>query len=406
MSAYRESRDFNGLYFDAPNENVRKAAIELTLKGFVQVVSEEDYPNPYIRPWPSKRTIEQQVASLKSIGDSFGVCLYPTPKALKEYPVRNKYSKQPYTYEMSMGRGTLELAYFRFDVLEGYRNDPKYDFDYDDFGASISISSDSYLDSNELEDDKILIQHIGFAYDFSKYNHKDKTTPLSRHVCMFYGYLAKLSPTHQQRWKTYEIRNPSSIKSHPVWWAQQMGQWPEGIGPFFRFFAELKAINELHNMAFSTQLFKTIERPQEFGWILRPSQKEWDTFIHQLDKLISENVRTEALAAMKAPIQDKQGNKLGTLKRLAEAISMRNVPMQVVMEIMKPLFEVRAARQKPAHTLRVNTKDNQLTRKQVQLMEDINYSLECLRRFWQKHPLTKSWEEPDYLAESARKYVM
>jgi hypothetical protein len=27
---------------------------------------------------------------------------------------------------MGKGRGVLEIAYFRFDVLEGYRNDPRF----------------------------------------------------------------------------------------------------------------------------------------------------------------------------------------------------------------------------------------------------------------------------------------
>jgi hypothetical protein len=121
-------------------------AIQLTQDGMVQVVSEDDYLNPHIRPWPSKRSVESQIESIQRMErGSFGVCLYPTSKALKKYRVRNRYADQPYRYEMSQGKGTLELAYFRFDVLEQYRNDPQFEINYSDLGVSISVSTDTFF---------------------------------------------------------------------------------------------------------------------------------------------------------------------------------------------------------------------------------------------------------------------
>lgn len=408
LNRYRTSRDFNGFYFDAEFTNFLDEAIRLTKEGLVQVVSDEDYPNPHIRPWPPKRTIQLQIESLKRLNkESCGVCLYPTPQALKKYRVRNKYTDQPYRYEMSQGKGTLELVYFRFDVLEQYRNDPRFEFDYDDFGVSISISTDSYLDKDEPEEDKILIKHLGFSYDLSKYKAEDSTTPILRRVCAFYGDLAKLSPTHQQRWRTYqEVKESPTLKPHPLWWAQQMGHRPDGIGPFFRFFSELKALNELHVSAFGMNLFRSINRPPGFGWILRPSQSEWDSFIHQLDKLLSDNLQTSALNAMKAPNTNVDGNNLGTLKRLSEALIMRKIPENVAVDTLKPLFDIRTARQKPAHKLINNIINNDLIHKQVSLIGDVNYCLETLRRFWQQHPANKGWEEPEYLEENAKYYRM
>lgn len=404
---YRTSRDFNGLYFDAEYEGLIEEAIDLTKAEMVQVVSEDDYPNPHIRPWPSKRTVEQQIESLENMKKgSFGVCLYPTPKALKEHRVRNKYTKQPYRYEISQGKGTLELAYFRFDVLEQYRNDPRFEFDYDDFGVSISVSTDAFLDEEESEEDKILIKHVGFSYDLSKYKKDDQSSPILRRVCAFYGDLAKLSPTHQQRWKTYEVKKNPTLEPHPVWWATQMGHWPDGIGPFFRFFCELKSINELHTNAFGMNLFKTVERPQEFGWILRPSQHEWEAFIHQLDKLLSENIQSAALDAMSAPKKNENDQPLGSLVRLSKALEMRNIPQDVVTEILEPIFTVRKERQKPAHKLSSNELDKGLIHKQVVIMENLNHCLEGMRRFWQQNHLNKSWSEPDYLSENAKFYRM
>ncbi len=275
LKFYGSSPDFNGLYLTGGDQARTSAAVELVREGMVQVVSQEDYLNPHIRPWPSKRSIEQQVASIESLTpDGYGLCLYPTPVALKKHRPTRRHTGQPFRQAMAKGRGTLELAYFRFDVLEQYRNDPRFSFDFYDFGARVSTSDEVYLDKSEPEHDKTGMQHIGFAYDISKYDADDPDSPIIRRVCAFYGDLAKLTPIHQQRWKTYQVPE-EGLQPHPAWWRQQMGGWPDGIGPFARIFFELRNLNELHQRAFGKPLLKTTERPSDFGWILRPSQAAW-----------------------------------------------------------------------------------------------------------------------------------
>src|SRR5688500_6486061 len=122
IDRYLKSGDFNGLYIDGKIPAVATEASDLVRAGLVQVVSEEDYLNPHIRPWPSRRTVEQQLKSLDDLSvDRYGLCLYPTPVALRKVRVPRRLAGQPYQQAMAKGRGTLELAYFRFDVLEAYR---------------------------------------------------------------------------------------------------------------------------------------------------------------------------------------------------------------------------------------------------------------------------------------------
>src|SRR5689334_14402924 len=74
------SRDFNGLSFNGdPDLETVKVAADLVRSGLLQVMTEQDWMNPHIRPWPSRRTTESQVESLTS-GRLF--CLYPTDLAL------------------------------------------------------------------------------------------------------------------------------------------------------------------------------------------------------------------------------------------------------------------------------------------------------------------------------------
>ena len=236
---YLESKDFNGLYFDGSDAEALQSAVELVRSGEVQVVGEQDYPNPHIRPWPSRRSTQAQIESLESLPNAeYGVCLYPTPKAMASYDLTDKYLDQPYSRMLVEGRGRLELAYFRFDVLEMYRNDPRFHFDFDDFGAKTAITTEADQDEDEPEGDKILMGHIGFAYDLSAWDPTDPTSKIVRRVCAFLGDLAKLTPSHQLRWKTYQVADKETLKPHPIWWGQMMGHWPDGLGPFARFFFE------------------------------------------------------------------------------------------------------------------------------------------------------------------------
>lgn len=406
LEQYRRSGDFNGFYIGPDKGELFDPAIALARDGLVQVVSEKDYPNPHIRPWPSKRSLEDQIESITELAKSdYGLCLYPTPKALAEYPGPDRYPDEPFRQAMADGRGTLELAFFRFDVLEQYRNDPRFEFSFSDFGCDAVISDQVYRDDNESDHDKILMNHIGFAYDLSGYDVEDVSSPIIRRVCAFYGDLAKLTSAHQRRWQTYEV-SADGLEPHPVWWMQQMGHFGDGLGPFERFISELTAINELSERALGEPLFATTDRPRELGWILRPSQQEWDAFVQLLDKMVSENLRSNALTAAGAPKQNSDEQPLGSLSRLAVLIESRGIRTELVGEVMAPFREVRSARSKPAHALRKNIDDRTFVHRQVDLIGRVTQSLVQLRWWWQGHPANRDWQPPGYLADDARAYRM
>jgi hypothetical protein len=397
IDQYLKSGDFNGLYLGVESLEDIEEAKKLVKAGQVQVVSEEDYINPHIRPWPSRRSVEQQLGSLDAMSeDRYGLCLYPTPLALRSVRTPRRLAGQPYQQAMAKGRGTLELAYFRFDVLEAYRNDPRFRFAYYDFGAQAVTSDEVYGDADEPDADRIVIENIGFAYDLSEYDPHDPQSPIIRRVCAFYGDLWRLSSLHQQRWKTYEV-DGAGLKPHPVWWSQQMGHWPDGLGPFERLFFELKSVNELHERAFGVPLLRFTERPTSIGWILRPSSEEFDRFVHDLDKLLSENLRPEAFDVHNISRTDDHSRNIGTLNRLDRFLERHKMPTDIRSELMAPLKEIRKARQKPAHAFSRNVNDQSFIHRQADLVERVTDSLELLRRFLQTHSANKAWSEPSYL---------
>ncbi|GAA5127224.1 hypothetical protein [Pseudonocardia adelaidensis] len=402
INTYLKSRDFNGLLFRDASDEAKEHVIRLVKSGKVQVVSEEDYPNPHIGRGPlDGQSTNSSNRYEMSTAHGRAICLYPTSEALARRRLARKFSGKPYSTAMARGRGTLEPAYLTLDVLEQYRNDPRFEFNFSDFGVRTATSEEVYLDEDEPEYDSIVMSHIGFAYDMGGYRKGDPESPIHRRVCAFHGDLAKLSDVHQQRWKTYEVPDSSSLRPHPVWWGSQMGHWPDGLGPFQRMFFELEALNDLNRLICGVPLFRTSERPAGFGWILRPSEREWDAFIHELDKLLSDNLSAKALDALGAPKVNSGGQNLGTIGRLEELLKNLKVSPDNAHEVIEPLREVRRARQKPAHAIRTNLTDKTFTHKQVALLHEVVSSLIALRTFWATHPSARAWQEPNYVREGA-----
>jgi hypothetical protein len=398
LKFYLESRDFNGLALRDASQATLDEAVDLVKAGRVEVISSADFMNPHIRPWSSGRSRDEQLQDIaNSADDELVVCLYPAAATLAEHIQPGLYADQPYRRRQAMGEGHLEVVYFRIDILEQYRNDPRYDFHLDDFGLRLSAGEAAYMDEEEYEDDKTSISHLGFAYDMSKFDRDDESTPIARRVCAFLYDLGNLTPTHQQRWRTYQVP-PEGLEPHPVWWGAQIrGQWHDGLGPFERLLFELRSLNELHKNAFGCDLLRATERPREFGWILRPSQQEFDAFIHQLDKLLSENLRHDAFDKAGIPKKDANDQNIGTLNRLNRLLERNRIAEDDRREVLKPIRDVRTARQKPAHTLRANVTDKTFVRRQAQLLQDVTASVVALRDHWQSHPANAGWSEPDYI---------
>jgi hypothetical protein len=400
VERYLGSGDFNGLVVGA-GDTRRSAAEQLVRDGLIEVIAEEDFPNPHIRPWASRRSMDEQVASLAAAieGDSYGICLYPLSAALTELDEVRALVDRPYTQRLAAGAGQLDVAFFRMDVLESYRNDPRFTFLFNDFGARASVADAVYADESEAQADKVSIS-LGFAYR----EPLSDDEPIVRLVAAFLRDLARLSPEHQRRWETYEVVAEDG-KPHPIWLAEAMGHWIDRIGPFDALFAELAALDELYERAFGTPLLRTTERPSDFGWILRPSQMEFDNFVQTLDKLLSENLRHDAFGAADIPKTDEAGQPIGTLNRLNRLLERARVPEDQRKDVMQPLRDVRSARGKPAHALRQNVSDANFVRRQAELLRDVTNSIEALRRFWQTHPRNREWEPPPELVTAKRLWL-
>jgi hypothetical protein len=132
--------------------------------------------------------------------------------------------------------------------------------------------------------------------------------------------------------------------------------------------------------------------------VLRTSQAEWDQFVLQADKLLSDNLNSKALDAMGAPKKGTDDRDMGTLNRLQWVLENRTTLNEDQTRArLQSLRDVREARQKPAHALRQNVTDRTIIRKQRDLLAEISLSVEALRILLSHHPSNLSWTADELL---------
>ena len=129
--------------------------------------------------------------------------------------------------------------------------------------------------------------------------------------------LGDLTPTHQERWRTYEVSKVDGLEPHPVWWnAQVRGAWPTGCAPSSACCSSCERGTSSTTTCSASILCGRLSVPaSSVGSCARRSRK-YDAFIHLLDKLLSENLRHDAFDKTGIAKQGKNGQNLGRLSRL------------------------------------------------------------------------------------------
>jgi hypothetical protein len=286
---YLNSSDFNGipisqlLIQDKFAEDKLKTALRMLLrKNKVTFVFGDIHPNPFIKSFKGE-PIEIQLEKLESPMFT-SACVYPSTEHLKTVISTQDYEGKPFTFRLALGQPSLSFHSFDLSILEFYRSDPGYYYDCDDINGMISIS-DNYYQSIEISDrDKILLQTFGFSYD-EKFN---------RAVAVFLKYLSDLSPEHQQIWNA-KILKDENYKLHPDYFKPSiLGEFPNGLCIFQAVIKEQEIINDMCRLMKREPLFRNeytySSQPKNFGFLIRPTLNEFNSFIHVLDKMLSDNI--------------------------------------------------------------------------------------------------------------------
>jgi hypothetical protein len=410
LDFYLKSGDFNGMSLANLStslgiefEELREIILEGIGSDRLRIISSDHELNPHVIR-EGFRDKEFQVNSLRS-DNSHHTCVYPSIAALNDSLSEDECRGRPFERMLAEGQGQLEIVFFDLELLEFYRNDPRYYYECNDIGGRICIEDEHYESENMEEKDKVLLKAFGLAYD----------EDFNRYLAAFIGDVADLSPEHQNIWQAKHLTRP--LKVHPDFYGSQiLGRWPTHISIFDAVLHEQRIINAMARNIGKTSLFKNEfgryleEKPKEFAFMLRPTIHEYESFIHLLDKLMSDNINKKFFKGdidLESETVRKDGKiqvtQKGTISLLDEWLRKHYrtsdwEPWNFAISVFR---NIRKQRQSPAHSVNVNKYDQSLIEKQRDLMQEVCEALMILRHALRNHPACKDhdFEIPKALEE-------
>lgn len=407
---YLNSRDFNGIpatdlaaKFGGNWRGLREVLRNLIEEDLVGLICGDVEINPHI----IRLGFEPKEAQIKKLASDkfYESCIYPRPKHLEVVVDRSRYDGEP--YKLCLALGEPQLAYRSFDlvVLEFYRNDPRYFYESNDISGFISVKDKYYRSGRMEERDQVLLQSFGFSYD----------QDFNRAVAVYLRYLADLSPEHQQIWKAKELTG--DYRLHPDYFRTTIiGDWGECVPIFDAFILELWIINQMAGAMGRPPLFRQDfgkygeNKPKKFGFLIRPTLEEFNSFVLLLDKVLSDNINKEFFrneVPYVTEIERKDGKiqvqNRGTLQILDHWVRkyFRTEHWEPWDESIEILRKIRKMRQKPAHAIDENIFDQQYFKDQRELIINAYTAIRTLRMMLENHPAVKAAdiEIPDWLRE-------
>lgn len=401
---YLSSHDFNGLPIEKLVQDFRLKESEL--KGILISLLREDkisltfgdiQPNPHIKAF-GEEPKEKQIERLQG-SDLKYICAYPSCKHLKAVVDPLKYQDRPFTLRLTLGEPQLSFESFDLSVLEFYRNDPRYSYTNNDITGSICVS-DEYFESGKMpSSDQVLLQHFGFSYD----------SQLNRAVAVPLRYLSYLSPQHQQIWNAKIVQG--DYKLHPdLFRIAILGEFPERVSIFDAFVEEMHYINEMCKLMHRPPLFRNElrgnQKPREFCFLIRPTSKEYNNFVHLLDKAISDNINREFfLDDVQLEYEEvrRDGSVVvrqkGTIQLLDEWLGLTFIANErkPIEEMIDTFKEIRRLRQSPAHLIDDNVFDQKYFKQQRKLIIKAYSSIRLIRLIFENYPEVKGYKIHDHI---------
>jgi hypothetical protein len=391
---------FNGLpimqlmtAISASDADIRHAILRLLKEERLTAEFGDRHPNPHIMAFPPEDSSEA-IAKLKA---RHACCLYPSSSTLSSIVNAADYMGRPYSLMLALGRPQLEYIPFRSEVLDIYRADPRFYYEVSDIGGTIHVRTEH--SESVPEAGTAYIQSYGFSFD----------KELNRAVAVCLWDLHTLIPAQQQLWRAFQVEG--EFRLHPAYFQSQvLGEWPDKISICDAFFEELGHINSMCSVIGWPNLFRLIpeERPKNFGFLLRTTTKEFEAFVHLLDKLLSDNINKEFFASDLELFRSehrKDGSivevQKGTIQLLEEWLKSRFRPVDTepLQQLFTTLRHIRKLRQKPAHAVEEDRFDPHLYKQQRELINEAYTAVRTLRLILANHPKAKGYTVSKHLHE-------
>ena len=281
-----------------------------------------------------------------------------------------------YARQLRLGGSQIALRYFDRQVLDRYRQDPRYQFKELAVSGHISTPSNA---PNILLKDRVYIR-------FGRACHPNGT-PVVATILFDLGELPK---QHQQYWASYEINEDCQPDADFI--KQNFDAEPiERISPPSALLSELQEINRICELTGEPVLFReTYESHKllKLGLITKPTADAFWSFVNELDKLLSQNINKKFFKN-KVDLVDTQGAAKGTLMLLSKYLESCGLTSSEVIHICKPLRDVRKRRQIPAHKITEDEFNTDYWVQQNELIKNVLKAVHLLRNVFERHPNLK-----------------
>ncbi|WP_298529624.1 hypothetical protein [uncultured Christiangramia sp.] len=189
-----------------------------------------------------------------------------------------------------------------------------------------------------------------------------------------------------------------------------LGKWTNSYSIFSGFIGEQTCLNNLAKKIFNKPLFRkdfnSENRPKEFTFFFTPTLKNYNDFVHLLDKMISENINRKFFEG-KIELYDFVEIEDGVIERRSKGtIRLFEEWLNEIIKIQgdgslnkvfKSFKNVRKERQNPAHKVTENIYDESYVELQKNLISDAYNSMRQLRNLFQQHRKAKGFEIPIWL---------
>ncbi|NMY13619.1 Diverged AAA-family ATPase containing protein [Pseudomonas veronii 1YdBTEX2] len=404
---YFTSGDFNGLTLHELliKLNLGKAEVIAEIRAGIEndVLTIEHQGNPHIKPFSDVKK-DKMIEFLDESKGETNFCMYPHPKKLESAAAGEFFRDAPFTYELAKGAGQLDFRAFDLSTLEFYRNDPRYHYETNSIQGQICVTDEHFESEGMPEHDQVLLQGFGFAYD----------NELNRYAGVILRYLNKLSPEHQRIWAAKQIKK-GEVWLHPEYFAMSFqGSWGTKLSIFDAFVQELDQVNKMCERMEKPKLFRDSyceERIRGFEFLLRPTKSEFGSFVHLLDKMMSDNISKDFFRGdleLERDVTRKSDGKVivepkGTIQLLDEWLhkfyrsAEREDP---VKELIDTFRKIRKLRQEPAHRIGLDIFDQSIFREQRALIIEAYNAVRLLRMILALHP--KVEEDPPQINDWLR----
>lgn len=198
---------------------------------------------------------------------------------------------------------------------------------------------------------------------------------------------------------------------HPLYFQQVRGEWPDQVSIFTAMLEEQYHLNKMCELIGFPKLFRKEykdQKPRNFGFLIRPTEKEYNDFIQVLDKTLSDNINKDFFKkdlALKHEKMRKDGKvevtQKGTIQLLDEWLRLKFRPHvgddSPINEMIKTFKKVRNQRNKPSHSIREDVFEQTYIKKQREIVVEVYTAIRTLRLIFMNHSLLKNYQVPDWL---------